>query len=529
MRSPSDHPESPRAQLIENALRSHPGIHDLVVMVLGSDQDDQTFAACIVPNKDYLDVLAKKRPEVRRIDEWRAVFDQSQKGASLSKAGLNIRGWTSSYTKKPIPDDEMLEWIDSTVSDVLSLHPSEILEIGCGTGLLLLRLAATSTRYVGVDFSSPAMKSLKGELDTLGEMSGSVTLLEGPADDFRDFDNCSFDTIIINSVLQYFPSLQYLIRVLEGALKVTKPNGAIFIGDVRSLPLLEAFSASVELFQAPDRLRLSELRERIRRRLNHERELVISPAYFLALQRFYPRVSKVEIRPKWGNSDNEMTRFRYNVTLFLDSVEREYLEPCWLDWTIEGLTLDKIRDRLRLAEETIAIKGVVNARLEKDIETLACLANFEDSSTVGDLKEALNSTPPKGVTPDQLRSLATQFNYQTEISWAACRSDGSFDVVFHRLSADGKTSGTAVAWPQPETIYEDLSLYVHDPSQIARRRILLRQLHDFANAKLPESMVPAEFILVDALPLTSEGEIDRDALSTQSYLSGGRPRVSRAD
>ena len=135
-----------------------------------------------------------------------------------------LRRWNSSYTKQPIPADEMREWVDNTVEEILSLHPAEILEIGCGTGLLLLRIAPTSKRYVGMDFSASSLKSLRKQMAALDGKQSAVTLLERPADDFKDLDDNSFDTIIINSVVQYFPSLEHLTKVLEGALKATKPR-----------------------------------------------------------------------------------------------------------------------------------------------------------------------------------------------------------------------------------------------------------------------------------------------------------------
>jgi hypothetical protein len=351
-------------------------------------------------------------------------------------------------------------------------------------------------------------------LVTLEASSGSVTLLERQADNFNGLDNHSFDTVILNSVVQYLPSLEQLTKVFEGALKAANSPGAIFIGDVRSRTLLENFATSVELFQAPPSLSVADLRKRIRRRLDQERELVIAPEYFLALQRRYRQITRVEIRPKWGNSDNEMTRFRYNVTLFIDFQEQKSLDPRWLDWSVEGLTLVAIRDLLQSGREILAIKGVVNARIEKDVAALALLADSDDSVTAGDLREALSNKPTRGIYPDQLRALAREFDYDAEISWSACCSDSSFDVLFRRLSAGKETTDASVAWPQPDSISGDLSLYIHDPSRIARRRILIRQLRDFARATLPESMVPSDFILVNALPLTSEGEIDRNALSS---------------
>ena len=94
---------------------------------------------------------------------------------------------------------------------------------------------------------------------------------------------------MINSAAQYFPNVSYLTKVLEGAVNVLKPGGHIFVGDIRSLPLLTTFASSVELFQATVEISIGELRDRIRRRFQHDQQLVLSPAYFLVLA---PSVSR---------------------------------------------------------------------------------------------------------------------------------------------------------------------------------------------------------------------------------------------
>jgi amino acid adenylation domain-containing protein len=498
---------------IEATLTEHPGVLQVVVSALGPAAGAPKLAAYVVPQKAYLEsILTAQQDEDRRVNEWRTIFDWFQDDKGSASAGFNIRGWNSSYTKQPIPADEMQEWVDSTIEEILPLHPAEVLELGCGTGLLLMRIAPTSKRYVGVDFSAASLESLRKQMEASGKSSGAVTLLERHADDFKGLDDGSFDTIIINSVVQYFPSLEHLTKVLDGVLKAAKPQSSIFIGDVRSLPLLDAFAASVELFHASSALSVSGLRQRIERRLEQERELVISPAFFLALHRRYPQISRVEIRPRWGGADNEMNRFRYNVTLVLGSNERQYLSSQWLDWTASGLTLDTIRELLQSGSDSLAIKGVVNARVEKDLDALAELRNSDGSWTVGELKDAVAEMPTRGVSPDKLRSLATALGYRAEISWAACRQDGSFDVFFRRLAAGEETTSAPVAWPRPEALDEDLTQHVCDPSRTARRHMFIRQLRDYAKAKLPDSMIPADFVLVSALPLTSDGAIDRNAL-----------------
>ena len=70
---------------------------------------------------------------------------------------FNIAGWKSSYTGQPIAAEEMQEWVAETVARILALKPQRVLEIGCGTGLLLARIAPHCEHYTGTDFSETAL------------------------------------------------------------------------------------------------------------------------------------------------------------------------------------------------------------------------------------------------------------------------------------------------------------------------------------------------------------------------------------
>src|SRR5262249_8681419 len=124
-----------------------------------------------------------------------------------------------------------------------------------------------------------------------------------------------FDVVVLNSVVQYFPSADYLERVLRAAAELLRPGGHIFIGDVRHLGLWEAFHASVEVERAFPDLRRTELKERLSARLRKEPELLGAPEFFAALAGRLPSISAVEAQIKRGRSDNELTRFRYDVVL----------------------------------------------------------------------------------------------------------------------------------------------------------------------------------------------------------------------
>lgn len=172
----------------------------------------------------------------------------------------------------------MREWVDHTVTRILSLHPRRVLEVGCSTGLLLFRIAPHCDHYLGIDPSETAIGHIRQQL-TLDEQWSYVQLDNRAADTLYPLSVNAFDTVIINPVIQYFPSIEYLVNVLEQTIKQVKPEGSIFIGDVRSLPLLRAFHTSVQLYQASDALAIADLQERIRERVVHEGELLIDPTF----------------------------------------------------------------------------------------------------------------------------------------------------------------------------------------------------------------------------------------------------------
>ena len=137
-----------------------------------------------------------------------------------------------------------------------------------------------------------------------------VTLRKQMADDFSGIEPQSFDVVVLNSIVQYFPDVDYLLAVLQGAVRSLRPGGAVFVGDVRSLPLLEAFHASVELSRAADEMPLSELRQRVERQMTQANELRLSPGVCTGPAGHLPEIVRVDIARKSGSVDSALTRLR---------------------------------------------------------------------------------------------------------------------------------------------------------------------------------------------------------------------------
>ncbi len=161
---------------------------------------------------------------------------------------MDFRGWNSSYTGDPIPLAEMEEWRSATVDRIMALQPRRVLEIGVGSGLVLSQIAPQCEHYVATDMSSVAIDNLARSLEQLQiPWRDRVQLLTRPAHVTEGLPLGYFDTIILNSVVQYFPNAGYLADLIDNAMDLLAPGGSLFIGDVRNHTLQGAFQTAVAL------------------------------------------------------------------------------------------------------------------------------------------------------------------------------------------------------------------------------------------------------------------------------------------
>jgi SAM-dependent methyltransferase/acyl carrier protein len=405
---------------------------------------------------------------------------------------------------------------------VLARRPARVLEIGCGTGLVALRVAPHSSRYLATDFSTVALARLEAALARAG--LAHVELACRAADDFEGIEPRAYDAVVINSVLQYFPGIEYALRVLEGAVRAVAPGGFVFVGDVRSLPLLDAFHAAVELERTSGRVRADELGRRAARRVSQEKELLLAPDFFAALRDHLPAIRDVKLQLKRGRRANEFTRFRFDATIEVGPAPDPPAVGAPLDWRDDGLDLGELRRRLGEQEpELLALTGVPNARLAGEVAVARRLATG-DGATAGELRQARAGAAADAVDPEAVWRLADELPYAVDLRWPAGAAVDRFDVLLQRHDGGARESVDA-RLPQHRHRARPWTAYANNPLQGLFSQRLVPELRSWLAERLPEHMLPAAFMLVDALPKTASGKVDRVALASTDT---GRPDVERA-
>lgn len=424
-------------------------------------------------------------------DKWESIFqtaiDQSA-SSDLDHLDAIINSWTGVENA----GEQVAEWIDVTVSRIREFQPRRILEIGCGTGQLLAKLAPDAESYWAADISRHAIEALQRTISL-----PQVRLFQRPADDFSGIPAGEFDTVVINSVAQYFPDGDYLRRVLAGALGVVKKGGRVFLGDIQSHALLPVHHAEALCTREKSVMTCGQLRAKLEHRVAREKELCLDPAWFELLD--LPGLAHCDTRLRRGKLRNETTDYHYDVVLFAGEAPALLPLPDWNEWT-GG---DALRVALAAKPDSFAVRGIPDARLVPQIGFLQAVREAPAESPLPELAKV----PADAASAEDLDEIAREAGYRAFVRWQGDGTSGRLECVF--LAGEGSPKWPAIA----VTASQQSMVSVPWREEAGRgHRELSERLRRDLRDKLPDYMVPSCFLVVDAMPLTPNGKIDRRAL-----------------
>ncbi|GGK76279.1 class I SAM-dependent methyltransferase [Streptomyces flaveus] len=504
---------------IENVLTQHDRVAQALVIPWDTPRqaDDPRLVAYVVPTPHTAD--GGGGGARARVEEWQEIYDRVYTASPAVRFGENFSGWNSSYDGRPIDIDAMRQWRDATVDRIRRLRPRRVLEIGAGSGLLLSVLAPDCETYWATDVSTTAIDELSRHIKEDPRLADRVTLRAQAADRVDGLPADYFDTIVINSVTQCFPSGDYLTTVINRALSLLVPGGSFFIGDSRDLRSVDYFHTAVALGRTPgtDAAALTRAVDKSRGR---DEELLIHPDYFAAFPSVSPAVAAVDIQLEQGAFHNEISRHRFDVVLHKAPADDiiDVGDCPRLRWGSDVRDLDHLAGRLSDGALPVRVSDIPNARLAGEAGACAALAE-------GDAVRARRLlAQPMGTDPHDLTRLASEQGLHIALVPSPDRPD-HFEAVFTSPRPHPLRTALAGTYRPGATAASPTLSEV--PAATHRANRFSARLRAWLRERVPEQSVPAVVITLDALPLRPDGTPDRQALPEPDFTdsAAGRSRA----
>ena len=166
----------------------------------------------------------------------------------------------------------------------------------------------------------------------------------------------------------------------------------------------------------------------------------------------------------------------------------------------------------------MVIRGVPNARVEKEVGVEQWLEQAGDEDCVSEVKARLAGmrNGGKGVDPEEVRAIGREFGYEVRVSWPSNGAAGSYEVEVRKCGRQGAEEeiaegemgkGMALSEQGPRW-----SGYANRPSADWGDGGIAGEMREYLKERLPGYMLPMAYIEIEKMPMTPNGKVDRKAL-----------------
>jgi len=484
---------------IVNCLTEIQGVKDAKVIKIGSPSVEN-LAAFVEIN--YVKFFEKFPDLIHTIcNQWQKLYSQIYQNLTCGPDKFEITGWKNSYTDEDFSENIMQRWVKATADRILQLHPKKILEIGCGSGLIMRPLLSKISHYTGTDIVDDLI--YKHQMHYL--KNANIQFLKCFAHEIFLKSLPGFDTIILNSVIQYFPNVIYLINILNEITDINKNLKNIFLGDIRNYDHLIQFYAYRNYYRQENNV--LDWKRLTLKHVNEEPELCLSPAFFKWYASQNPYIRGVEIQLKKDSDLNEMNMFRYDVILYPRTPTHFRHDLLWKDLYNQKFTLTSVRLEV-LNNQCLAFKNIRNKRLEKSfiLENLLSNELIDDSITIS--KEDFE-TGYISFDPEQFFKLGEELRKKTVVTWSLEHKE-CFDVAF--LPQDSIFSENICELDNEVGVETISEIFCNQPYSPLNNKKITEKISTYIKDRLPSHMLPTQIQTLNRMPQTQSGKMDQQKL-----------------
>ena len=265
----------------------------------------------IIDNENPHQIIETKKNKLMNSKLWNYTAINAQDE-------LESGGWINSYNREKFSIKEMEEFSEDVLMKISPYLSStkKVLEIGCSSGLTMFKVAPLVGEYHAIDLSN-VMVDRNRKIAAEIKMD-SIKLYNLSADQLYNMKEHNFDLVIMNSVIQCFTGYNYLRKVINDCIELMVDKGVIFIGDVMDLRLKDELNESIHKYKY--------LHPEAKSKLDNSAEIYYDKNFFNDLKFEMPEIEGVECAPKWHTIENELTKYRYDVLLFIDKKAKKKKE-----------------------------------------------------------------------------------------------------------------------------------------------------------------------------------------------------------
>lgn len=521
---------------VERAILRQSSVHDAVVVVRDQQGLEPEMVGFVVTQDDH---SAEQDEEAgNQVKGWQGFFEGNTyadiENISQSDVGNDFKGWTSMYDGSEINKDEMREWLEDTIRTLLDGQaPGHVLEIGTGSGMVLFNLGEGLESYVGLEPSKSAAAFVTRAIQSIPALAAKAEVHVGTATDVSRLAGLCPNLVVLNSVVQYFPSPQYLVQVVNTLVRIPGVR-RLFFGDIRSHATNKHFLAARALHVLGSEPTRASVRQKMAEFEEREEELLVDPTFFTALKSQFPdHVTHVEILPKNMEATNELSAYRYAAVVHVRGAEEleQHVHPINKEDCIDfqGSHLDRqaLLDLLKRSADAPAV-AVSNIPYSKTIFERHVFDSLEthDKDDTQDLLDgaawvsAVRSESERcaSLSVVDLTQLGREAGFHVEVSAARQWSQsGALDVVFHNYPSRRIGGRVLIQFPTDDQARRSAAL-TNRPLQRLRNSRFCSLIREQLQALLPSYMIPSRILVIDKMPLNASNKIDRKELTRRAMI-----------